>query len=182
MPPEEPGRKAYQLLVETLDETGYVALAKLAMHQREYLVLIRPHRNGLVLHTLYYPNEIRQLAGYGQPASVEIKPQERQLAGQLVESLAAPFKPKKYRDEFQHRLRELVEAKRQGQEVAAPPAPATRPVVDVIEALKQSLASMKRPPARAAEAQPAAASKARRAKAATRAAVYFNGRPNGKMR
>ena len=108
---------------------------------------------------MHYPADIRQVAEYGQDSGADVKPQEIKLARQLVESLAAPFDPDKYRDEFQERLREMIEAKRQGQEVTASQAPRLAPVVDLMEALQKSLASetKKKPPARAAKAQPTAA-------------------------
>ena len=157
--PEPPGRKAYQLLVETMRQSGYAAIAKLCMHQREYLVLVRPEGKGLALHTMYYMDEIRQVAEYGQQGDVEVKSQEVLLAQQLIESLAAPFQPQKYRDEFRVKVQELIEAKRQGQEMVAPPAPRLAPVIDLMEALQKSLAS-KKPPTRSAEAQAADAPEA----------------------
>ena len=148
--PEEAGRKAYKLLVETMESAGYAAMAKVSMHQREYTVLVRPRKGGLTLHTMYYPNEIRELSEYGAPAEVEVKPQEVKLAKQLVESLAAPFEPEKYHDSYQQQLKNLVEAKRQGQAVAVTEAPRLAPVIDSMEALRQSLASRpdKKPPSR----------------------------------
>ena len=111
------------------------------MHQREYTVLVRPRKHGLTLHTMHYPNEIRELAEYGQPSNAEVKPQEVKLAKQLVESLAAPFDPGKYRDEYQQQLRELIEAKRQGETVPVSQAPRLAPVIDLMEALQRSLAA-----------------------------------------
>ncbi len=151
--PEEAGRKAYYLLVKTLEESGRAAIAKVAMHQREYTVIIRPRANGLTLHTMYFQEEIRQVAEYGQTDQVEVKEQEIKLAKQLVESLAAEFDPKQYHDEYQQRLKALIEAKREGQEVAAAPQPQLAPVIDMMEALKKSLAAREaapqKPPARA---------------------------------
>src|SRR5262252_9853358 len=106
--PEEPGRKPYQLLMKTMEETNRAAIAKVAMHQREYTVIIRPRGNGLTLHTMYYANEIRQVAEYGQTDSIELKEQEKKLARQLIESLATSFDAKKYHDEYQEHLRALI--------------------------------------------------------------------------
>ena len=137
--PEDAGRKAYHLLVSTMAEAGYAALAKIAMHQREYTVVVRPHKKGLTLHTMYYENEIRQVDGYGQDSDIEVRPQEIALARQLIDSLAAPFEPKKYSDAYQQRLHELIDAKREGKETAATEAPKLAPVIDLMEALQQSL-------------------------------------------
>jgi DNA end-binding protein Ku len=154
--PEEPGRKAYQLLVKTLEESGRAAIAKLTMHQREYTVIIRPREHGLTLHTMYYPEEIRHLSEYGHVEDIKIKPEELKLAEQLVETLVVEFDPKKYHDEYQGRLKALVDAKLKGEEVATAPQPQLSPVIDMMEALKKSLAARaavpKKPPARAVAA------------------------------
>jgi DNA end-binding protein Ku len=153
--PEEPGRKPYQLLMKTMEETQRAAIAKVAMHQREYTVIVRPRANGLTLHTMYYANEIRQVAEYGQTDSVQVKPEEIKLAKQLVETLVANFEPQKYHDEYQERLKGLLDAKLKGQEVTTAPQPQLAPVIDMMEALKKSLAAReavpKKPPARALE-------------------------------
>ncbi len=149
---EEAGQKAYELLVRTMKESKFAAVAKLTMHQREYTVIIRPRAGGLTLHTMYYENEIRQVAEYGKTNGVELKAQEVKLAQQLVESLAADFEPKKYKDEYQDRVKGLIEAKLQGREVTSTPQPQLAPVIDLMEALKKSLAERggipKKPPAR----------------------------------
>lgn len=154
--PEEAGRKAYHLLVKTMEESDYAAVAKLWMHQREYTVIIRPRANGLTLHTMYYPNEVRQVPEYGQTDSSELKQEEKKLAQQLIDSLAADFQPEKYRDQYQESLRGLIRAKLEGQEVAAAPQPQLAPVIDLMDALKKSLAqgvaTPKKPPARAVRA------------------------------
>ena len=153
---EEAGQKAYELLVRTMKESKFAAIAKLTMHQREYAVIIRPRAGGLTLHTMYYENEIRQVAEYGKTNGVELKAQEVKLAQQLVESLAADFEPKKYKDEYQDRMKGLIEAKLQGREVTTTPQPQLAPVIDLMEALKKSLAERggvpKKPPARALSA------------------------------
>ncbi len=149
--PEEPGRKAYDLLVRTLQQAGYAALAKVAMHQHEYVVLIRPRDNGLTLHTVYYPNELHQVAEYGQPGQIEIRPQEVELAERLVENLAAPFEPGKFHDEYQKKVLELIESKREGKPVRPARPQKLAPVVDLMEALQRSLAEAGRKPPEAAE-------------------------------
>ena len=158
--PEEAGKKAYYLLVKAMEESGYAAVAKLYMHQREYTVIIRPRANGLTLHTMFYANEVRQVAEYGQTDKVEVKEQEKKLAEQLIESLAAAFDPEKYHDAYQESLRALISAKLQGREVAVAPQPQLAPVIDLMEALKKSLAekqaALRKPPARVV---PAAAPK-----------------------
>ena len=149
--PRSPGRKAYDLLVRTLQQANYAALAKLAMHQHEYVVLVRPRDNGLTLHTIYYPNELHQVAEYGQPGQMEVRPQEVELAQRLVENLAAPFEPEKFHDEYQKKVLELVESKREGKPLHAAQPKKLAPVVDLMEALQRSLAEGGRKPPEAAE-------------------------------
>ena len=148
MVPEDAGRKAYQLLVKTMEESRRAAIAKLAMHQREYVVLVRPHDNGLTLHTMYFADEVRSLPEYGRQDEVKVKPEEVKLAKQLVESLAGDFDPKKYHDEYKEQLKALLDAKLRGQEVTVAAQPHVAPVIDMMEALKASLAARPAPPSK----------------------------------
>jgi DNA end-binding protein Ku len=114
--PEDAGVKAYKLLLSAMQESGYGAIAKLTMHQREHIVILRPGSRGMTLHTMFYSNEIR--AAESVPTDkVELKDQEKKLAHQLIESLAAPFAPEKYRDEYQENVKVMIAAKLKGQEV-----------------------------------------------------------------
>ena len=138
--PEKEHEKAYALLLKTLEDTQRVAIATVTMHQREYTVFIRPRKHGLTLHTMYFANEIRKVAGYGEiDKNIKLKPQEVKLAEQLVETLAADFKPEQYHDTFQEKLKELIAAKQKGKTVVEEQAPARAPVIDMMEALKRSL-------------------------------------------
>jgi DNA end-binding protein Ku len=138
--PDEGGEKAYRLLTEAMQQAGYAGIAKVSMHNRENIVIIRARDGGLTLHTMFYSNEIRS-SEYGSAAKPEIKDAERTLARQLIENLAAPFEPEKYHDTYQQSLRALVDAKTAGREVTAVTAHQTvAPVIDLMEALKKSLA------------------------------------------
>jgi len=162
--PEDAGRKAYQLLVDTMEEAGYAAVAKLLMHQREYTVVVRPRSGGLTLHTMYYPNEIRSVPGYGVTNGAKLKVDEKKLARQLLDSMATDFEPEKYKDEYQVKLNELIQAKLEGHEVAAAPQAQLAPVIDLMDALKKSLqgeGTPKKPPARAASKAASAAPQAK---------------------
>ena len=139
MVPEDAGKKAYKLLLETMEKSGYSAIAKVAMHQREYTVVIRPHGHGLMLHTMFYPEEVREVLEYGHDTNVQVKPQEVELAERLVEGLAASFEPAKYHDEYQVQMAKMIEAKKEGQQVAGAPAKRLAPVIDLMQALQQSL-------------------------------------------
>jgi DNA end-binding protein Ku len=92
---------------------------------------------------MYYPNEIRALPEYGKQPKVKVTAQEIALAEQLVKSLAAPFRPDRYQDDYQRRVLELVEAKGAGKQLKGEPATRKAPVIDLMQALKQSLAAKK---------------------------------------
>jgi DNA end-binding protein Ku len=150
--PEEAGERAYALLYRALQKTGLVAVGQFAMHGREHVFVLRPGRRGILAHTLYYSSEVR--ASDEHRAEVEtIKPNELQLSEQLIHSLATSFDPDKYKDHYRERLEGLIAAKVEGRPVAgAQPERKPKQVVDITEALKQSLARLKKPPAREAKA------------------------------
>jgi DNA end-binding protein Ku len=170
MMPEEAGRRPYALLSKALEESQYVAIAKLTMHNREYTVFLRPKQGGMMLHTMYYSEEVREVEGFGAP-DVELKEGELKVAHQLIEALADDWDPEKYSDTFQENVKKLIQAKLEGQEVKPVEKPKKlAPVVDLMAALKQSLAEMegkKKPAARAAEVEEISAGRAkpRRSKA-----------------
>jgi DNA end-binding protein Ku len=155
MLPEEAGRRPYALLTKALEESEYVAIAKLTMHNREYTVFLRPHEGGMMLHTMYYAEEVRKVEGFGAP-DVELKDAEVKVAHQLIEALAADWDPEKYTDGFQDNLKNLIQTKLEGGKIAEVEKPKKlAPVVDLMAALKQSLAEMegkKKPAATTREA------------------------------
>ena len=117
-----------------------VGIAEVTMHQREYTVSLRPRNHGITVHTMYFQNEIREIAGYGEkPKSLHLKSQEIKLAEQLIETLSEDFNPAKYHDTFQERLRALVGAKQKGKTFSEQPIPRQAQVIDMMEALKKSL-------------------------------------------
>lgn len=152
MAPEEGGEKPYALLFEAMRKSGYVGVAKIAMHNREHIVILRPTQKGIMLHTMYYPDEIRQVEEFRTDTST-VKPKELDLAKVLIESLEAPFEPDKYKDTYRENLMKMIEAKVQGKEVVAPKEPVHKaPVIDILEALKASIAEGKKPPRSVREA------------------------------
>src|SRR5881398_2781951 len=165
MMPEEAGRRPYALLTKALEESEYVAIAKLTMHNREYTVFLRPREGGLMLHTMYYEEEVRKVEGFGAP-DVELKEAEVKVAHQLIEALATDWEPEKYHDEFQDNLKNLIQTKLEGGKIAEVEKPKKlAPVVDLMAALKQSLAEMegkKKPAARAGREAAAGAKRSRR--------------------
>jgi len=161
--PEEAGRRPYALLLQTMKESKLAAIAKVTLHSRERIVVLRPYGNGLALHTIYYPNEVRAVAEYGQPSEVKLQEQEVKLAEQFAEALKKPFHPEQFKDEYEARVLELIESRAEGH--AAPSTTPQRklaPVIDLMDALKKSLdqrekavagAEEKKPPQRAVAAK-----------------------------
>ena len=140
--PDEAGRRGYTLLMETMEELKVAAIAQVTMHQRERTVIVRPYDGGLTLHTLYYPNEIREVPAYGKNRASSLKKPEVALAEQFAKGLVAPFHPEEFHDEYQERVKKLIQSKEKG--TAAPKPEKTRrlaPVVDLMTALKQSIAN-----------------------------------------
>ena len=143
--PEEAGEKAYTLLYEAMKRTGHIGLAKMTMHNREHVVVLRPDRHGMVLHTMYYQDEVRAVDEFRTDGGL-VQDRELMMAKSLVEALSAPFDVTKYRDTYRETLRSMIEAKIQGQEVvAAPEQQELAPVIDIMEALKSSLNALKKP-------------------------------------
>ena len=154
--PEEAGKRPYVLLAKALEDTKTVAIAKLTMHNREYTVILRSYKNGILLHTMYYADEVKQLENFGE-GKVEVKEGEVKIAHQLIHALEGKFQPEKFHDTFEDNVKALIKAHLEGKEVTAIPKPKPAPVTDLMAALKQSLAQMekKKPVQRVTEAQEA---------------------------
>jgi DNA end-binding protein Ku len=145
MAPDDAGEKPYALLFEALKRSGYVGIAKLTMHSREHIVILRPGKNGMLLHTMYYEDEVRKVEEFRTDTSL-VKDKELDLAMTLIQSLEAEFEPAKYKDSYRENVMAMIEAKVQGQEiVATPQAEHLAPVIDIMEALKASLAAGRKP-------------------------------------
>jgi DNA end-binding protein Ku len=153
MAPDEAGEKPYALLFDALKKSGYMGIAKVTMHNREHVVILRPGMNGVLLHTMYYNHEIRKVDEFRTDLSL-VKEKELALAQSLVEALAADFEPDKYTDTYRENLLQMIESKKEGKEVMATPEPRQEKVVDILEALKASLAVAKKPAASARSASP----------------------------
>ncbi len=168
MAPEDSGEKPYTLLFEALKETGYYGIAKIAMHNREHVVILRPAKKGIILHTMYYADEIRAGEEFRTDSS-QVKEKELNLAKMLIASLEAEFEPQKYSDAYRENLKRMIEAKVAGQNIVETPQPHVAPVIDIMEALKKSLEQKKKPPqsatASSAEAEEKAVAKRKRAPA-----------------
>ena len=139
--PDKGGEKAYRLLTDTMKTSGRVALAKHVMRGKENLVLIRASQDGLMLHTMYFADEIRDFSEVDKGENAKVKPGEMELAQRLVNELASEkFSPETYADEYRMRVLEAVENKVEGKEVTSLAPQAQRAqVIDLMDALKQSL-------------------------------------------
>jgi DNA end-binding protein Ku len=139
--PEKGGEKAYKLLVEAMRQTGRSALAKWSARGKQYLVLIRPTRGGLVMQQLMYADEVRPISEV-PVGDAEIKEGELKLATQLIEQIAAEeFRPENYSDDVKKRYQEAIQRKIEGQEITAAPEQPKAQIIDLMEALKASLAA-----------------------------------------
>jgi DNA end-binding protein Ku len=136
--PDANGQKPYALLLEALRKTEYDGLAKMTMHGREHIVILRPTERGMMLHTMYYADEVRNVAEFKTHRNL-VSDKELQLATTLVSTLTSEFRPEQYKDTYRENLQKLIAAKSKGKEIKAAPAPKAAKVVDIMEALRQSL-------------------------------------------
>ncbi len=137
--PEEAVSRPYTLLREAMKETQYDAVAKVSMHGREHIVILRPSEQGIVLHTMYFADELHKDNEVTVPAPAKFDKKEVELAKKLIETLASPFQPGQYHDEYKQNVEQLIEKKRKGQKVTPIRQPKTSPVTDLMQALQQSL-------------------------------------------
>jgi len=139
--PDKGGDKAYRLLTDAMMQAGRVALAKYITRGKETLVLIRASQDGLMLHSMYYADEVRDFTEIDKGEKATIKPGELQLAQRLIDELSsADFKPENYKDEYRDRVISVIESKVEGKEITAVGEQVQRTqVIDLMEALKQSL-------------------------------------------
>ncbi len=151
--PEQGGEKAYKLLNAAMKETGLSALARWSTRGKQHLVLIRPIAGGLVMQQLLYKDEVRDFSEVGVPEA-EVKESELKLAVQLVGQIAKDeFHPENYQDEVRKRMHEAIQRKIEGQEISAAPEQPRAQIIDLMEALKASLAGKTAAAAAAAEAR-----------------------------
>jgi DNA end-binding protein Ku len=145
--PDKGGDKAYKLLSEAMDHKTRVAVGRWAARGKEQLVLIRPYADGLILHQLYYANEVRAWDEIDTGAKLGFSDKERDLAEKLIEQLSSDeFEAEKYSDTFSDRVLAAVEQKVAGQEVTIAPEAPKAQIIDLFEALKKSLAEKPAPP------------------------------------
>jgi DNA end-binding protein Ku len=137
--PEQAASKPYGLLLKAMADTQYYAVAKVTMHSREHIVIIRPAEGTLILHTMYFANELHEANKTSTVKDAKFAAKKMDLAKRLIDTLASPFKPEQYEDEYRKNLERLIEQKRKGHEVTAVKQPKPAKVVDILDALKRSL-------------------------------------------
>jgi DNA end-binding protein Ku len=168
--PEETGAKAYSLLREAMKEDDRVGIAKVSFRDREHIAALRFKDDAFVLETMFWPDEIRQADFGGVDVDLDVRDQELTMARQLIDSLTSEWAPEQYRDAYRDALVQIVEAKMNGEEIeVVEPEPAAT-VVDLMEALKASVAAAKQDtePAKPAAKKKAAAKKTTRKKPAAK--------------
>jgi len=153
--PAKAGFRAYALLREALKESGRVGIGSVVLRQREHLAALAASGDVLVLAMMKFAHELRSPDALTVPRDVVVDPRELQLARQLIDTLAADWKPEQYRDSYADAIRRVIEQKVEGQEVTAPEMKPRGEVRDLMEALRRSLEerAAKKPPAKEAPAR-----------------------------
>jgi len=141
--PEKGGERAYKLLSQAMQERGLAGLAKYAARGKQYLVMVRPADDGLVMQQLHYASEVRGFGAVPRPKT-EVKDSELKLARQLIEqSISDEFHPEKYEDDVHKRVMQVIQQKVEGEEITFAPSEAPKAqIIDLMEALKASLAQV----------------------------------------
>src|SRR5689334_22037332 len=152
------GDKAYRLLAESMDRKDRVAVGRWAARGKEQLVLLRPYKDGMVMHQLYYANEVRSFEDVDDTVKFTFSDKERELAERLIDQLSTDeFRPSTYHDEYADRVRAAVDQKVAGQQIVVSAEAPRAQIIDLFEALKKSIAEAKKPgaPAKAEEEEAA---------------------------
>ena len=166
--PDKGGDKAYRLLSDSMTKAKKVAVGRWAARGKEQLVVIRPYRDGLLFHQMFYADEVRAFEDVDTGATFAFADVEKDLALRLIEQLSTDrFEQEKYTDSFTARVTEAVNQKAQGQELRLAPEAPRAQIIDLFEALKQSLSAeadgeKPKPPIKAAETAPAPLKRAKK--------------------
>ncbi|MGH2739924.1 MAG: Ku protein [Actinomycetota bacterium] len=142
--PEETGVKAYHLLTQALEQGGKVGVAKVSFRGKEHLASIRLRGGALVLETMYWPDEIREPAFDELKKTVKVKPQEVKMAESLIQNLSEAWDPAAFTDEYREALVKIVDKKVAGEEIEVIETEEAPKVVDLMDALKQSVEQTKK--------------------------------------
>ncbi|MGA8039203.1 MAG: Ku protein [Acidimicrobiia bacterium] len=141
--PEKTGIKAYKILEEALREKGRVGIAKVSIREKQQLATLRAQDGVIVMETMYWPDELREAEFEELDANVEIRPEEVEMAGSLIDNLTRPFAEEEYVDRTREAIEELAAKKVAGEEIVAVASPEPTKVVDLLDALKASVEATK---------------------------------------
>ncbi len=141
--PDERGEKAYALLIRTLEKKGLTAIATITIRKKEQLCALRPKDGGMMLETLYYPDEIRARPEMDLK-NVKVNEREMEMASALIDLLRKPFDPEEYKDHYREALTQLIDAKLEGREVVESPVAKETKVIDLADALRKSVEAAKK--------------------------------------
>jgi DNA end-binding protein Ku len=142
--PDETGAKAYALLREAMSHDDRVGIAKVSFRDKEHMAALRFKDDAFVLETMFWPDEVREADFGGVDVDLEVRDQELAMARQLIDSLTSQWNPAEYTDEYRQALLRIVEAKLNGEEIEVVEPESTAKVVDLMEALKASVAAAKK--------------------------------------
>ena len=135
--------KAYYLLLQAMEQENKAGLAKSIIGTKENLIIIRAKNHQMILNTLFFEDEIK--SNPNQEITEKVTQAELKLAKTLIQEMTAPFKPKQYKDEYHQKIKKAIEAKIAGKKIVAVKEKAQVPIVDLMEALKNSLKQTKKP-------------------------------------
>lgn len=139
--PQETGEKAYALLRSAMEQTGKIAIAQVTMRNRQNLAVVRLYEHCIMLETIFYPDEVRSVQQVPAlpEASINLAETEIKMATELINNMTVAFDPSKYTDEYRTELQAMIQKKLEGQEIATAPSVPKTNVIDLMQALKESL-------------------------------------------
>lgn len=147
--PQDTGNKAYNLLRQAMNDTGKIAIAKMTIRNKQTLAALRVYKNVLVLETIFYPDEVRNVNLVpGLTEDVIVNQKELEIATKLIDNLTSSFEPEKYKDDYREAVQELIDKKIAGQEIEIAPEAPRKNVIDLMEALQASLKETTKKPAK----------------------------------
>ncbi|WP_273850105.1 Ku protein [Guptibacillus spartinae] len=153
--PNEQGTKPYMLLKQAMEESGRIGLAKITIRSKEHLAAVRVYDKGLILETMYFPDEVREIGNVPDiPEELEVSDKEKKLAKQLIEQLTTKFDPSQYKDERREAMMALIESKISGNEIKVVEEKPKKNVADLMDALQASLDTSPKAPPKKKKAAP----------------------------
>jgi len=138
--PQDTGGKAYHLLREAMNDSDKIGIAKITIRSKQSLAAVRVYKNLLVLETLFFPDEVREVDLVpGIPKEINLDDKELTMAKELIKNLSEPFNPEKYKDDYREALQNLIHQKIEGEEIEVAPEAPQRNIIDLMQALQASI-------------------------------------------